>query len=62
MDEADLLIQRAELMALQCEMEGMVAKNKESFVTTKRCPYGIDEFRNIANQMRYIAKYITRYK
>ena len=57
-----LLMQQAELMALQAEMQGMIALNQYRMSRDETIAYDESAFHETARQMRDVAQVIAQYR
>lgn len=57
-----LLMQMAELQALNCEMEGMVALNQYRMARDETIAYDDEGFQEKANEIRAVANVIAKYR
>lgn len=57
-----LLMQQAELMALNAEMQGMIALNQYRMARDETIAYDEKSFVDIAEQMRSVAQIIAKYR
>ena len=58
MDEGCLLVKRAELLEIECEMNGMIALNKYREMRDETIAYDDKQFEDLANRCRTIQNII----
>ena len=59
-DEQWLLSKKAELLALECEMQGMIAENQNRLVNGEGVLYAFDEFYALRDKIMDLSRRIKR--